>query len=227
MKHSLFALLICSAALLSVSCGSDEANKEEASVDTLRQNLRAGEFINSRKFRRVADDYAAQLYGIGMGELMDCQVYYYTLSERSASIGGTTDLGSFKNLGWDNAKRYKYELGYKSFELALVKIYRDILQLNKGSMSSAEYSAFRQREYSPLIYRECYWEFDPDAPYISIVHEWYCKGDHYARKAQYEFEDYIGNVPEFCDGLADSYLEDGVLSRSEKRFVLDRPNLDE
>lgn len=217
-------LLTAFSSFVLFGCSAEEAEtkSDEIAIEDLRDSISQGKFINNRKFRRLVEDYSEQLHGTDFRVLMDCHVYFYAVSERSAMIDGVVATGSFEGMGWPKAKKYKYQLSYNALELAVIAAYNDLLKDNRNQMSDGAYQAYRQMEYSPLILRECVWEYEPDDHYDSVVHEWFCKDGYYERKASFDFETYLGNLPQYCRGLAESYLDNGKLSLSEKRFNLVR-----
>ena len=219
-------ILALTVAATGTACSS-ETKLEEVSIPGLRENLRYGQFINNKSFRKLAEDFSGEIDDVLFPVLLDCHTYYYSISEKAINRVGAGSIGDFKGLDLPKDLQYKYELGYQAIEMALEKDVKEIIGAQRGSMTSNEYHVYKQAKYSPTILRDCYWDYDPDAAYDSVIHEWYCADGYYERKANYELDEFVGNLPQFCNGLADSYLETGSVPAANKRFVLQRPEVNE
>jgi len=215
-------LHLCGLTIMLAACSSDKKNEAaDIPIAELRQQVFNGEFISSRKFVRVAEDFSQQIDDMDIINLLDCHTYIYALSPHNTNMASDAPVGNFSEAGLAKPLQYRYELGYDGMQLAITRMLKTRYKAEQAGLSNMEIQAKKQyREYTPIAVRECYWTVE-----TSVTQAWFCSDEYFELKAKYEFEPYLGNLPKFCDNLVDSYLESGTISPLEKVFKYEGPSL--
>ena len=199
---------------------------EDDIISVSRAKLRNGEFAGFKNFNLVARDYGHAVDDVSLQSLLDCHLYYFYLSEKSLSKYGTSPTGSFEGLDLPKAQRYRYELSYVGLEKAIARRKRSYVSKERNNLPKGLIAILKFGEYEPTSIRECRWKHNADAPPYLIMHEWYCAEGYYDRKSNYSVEEYIGHLPDYCDGLITDYLENGEITEMLAPFVPIRPEFE-